>query len=153
MMRRNNSITARSQPRRLSSSTRSQKSERRTSFGSMDYRSTTLEPHHIIVEDQQMDDERWSRLAFALGMPYSDTRRSSPEATRFAQQVRSRRAISSKEMTSLLLPLLVAVAKDHKLMKCRTDALFHRDGIPDDVPDFEVEDGWKMLLTSFFASN
>jgi hypothetical protein len=145
-MRRSNTINGRSQPRKLSFSSKSEKSERRSSFGSIDYRSTTLEPHHIIVEDQQMDGERWSRLAFALGMPYADTRRPSPEASKFAQQVRNRRTISSKEITSLLLPLLIAVAKDHKTMKCRTNALFHRDGMPDDVPDYEIEGGWKMQL-------
>ncbi|KAJ9602799.1 hypothetical protein H2200_012579 [Cladophialophora chaetospira] len=145
-LKSNATVTVRIQSRRMSSSTKSQKSARRTSFGSVDYRSTTLEPNHIIVEDQQMDDERWCRLAFALGMPSGDTRRPSPEASKFAQQVRSRRSISSKEMTDLLLPLLVSVAKKHKMMKCRTNTLFHRDGVPDDVPDFEIDDGWKMQL-------
>lgn len=93
-----------------------------------------------------MDDERWSRLAFALGMPSGETRRPSPEASKFAQQVRSRRSISSKEMTDLLLSLIVSVAKSHNLMKGRTNTLFHRDGVPDDVPDFEIEDGWKSQL-------
>ena len=93
-----------------------------------------------------MDDERWSRLAFALGMPYGDSRKPSSEATKFAQQVRNRKSISSKEMTDLLLPLLISVAKPHKTMKCRTNTLFHRDGVPDDVPDFEVDGGWKMQL-------
>jgi hypothetical protein len=139
-------ISESSSSRRLSASTKSTRSERRASFGSVDYRATTLEPNHIIVEDQPMDDERWSRLAFALGMPYGEKRRPSSEASRFAQQVRSRRTISSKDMTDLLLPLLVSIAKDHSSMKCRTNTLFHRDGVPDDVPDFEVDEGWKMQL-------
>ncbi len=145
-LKRNTTISVRIHSRRSSFSTKSQKSARRTSFGSIDYRSTTLEPNHIIVEDQQMDDERWSRLAFALGMPYGDSRRPSSEASKFAQQVKSRKSISSKEMTDLLLPLLISVAKPHKTMKCRKDTLFHRDGVPDDVPDFEVDGGWKMQL-------
>ncbi|KAH0842821.1 hypothetical protein AYO21_10957 [Fonsecaea monophora] len=136
----------RSHIRKHSSSSQSSLSEKRTSFGSSDYRSTTLEPNHIVVEDRQMDDERWSRLAFALGMPYGETQRPSPEAARFAQQVRRRRSVSGVEMADLLLPLLVSVAKDHRIMKCRTNTLFHRDGVPDEVPDFEVQDGWKMQL-------
>ncbi|KIW34030.1 uncharacterized protein PV07_00832 [Cladophialophora immunda] len=136
----------RSHIRKPSSSSKSNVSERRASFGSSDYRSTTLEPNHIIVEDRQMDDERWSRLAFALGMPYGETQRPSSEATKFAQQVRSRKSVSAKEMTDLLLPLLVSVAKNHRIMKCRTNTLFHRDGVPDEVPDFEVEGGWKMQM-------
>ncbi|KIY01185.1 uncharacterized protein Z520_02737 [Fonsecaea multimorphosa CBS 102226] len=143
---RNTIISLRSHIRKPSSSTKSNVSEKRASFGSLDYRSTTLEPNHIIVEDKEMDDERWSRLAFALGMPYGETQRPSPEATKFAQQVRSRRTVSGKEMTDLLLPLLVSVAKNYRIMKCRTNTLFHRDGVPDEVPDFEVEDGWKMQL-------
>ncbi|KIW99947.1 uncharacterized protein Z518_10875 [Rhinocladiella mackenziei CBS 650.93] len=132
--------------RQVSSSTKSTVSGRRTSFGSSDYRSTTLEPNHIIVEDEQMDDERWSRLAFALGMPYGESSRSSTEARKLAQKVKSRRSVSSREMTELLVPLLVSIAKNHKMIKCRTNTLFHRDGVPDEVPDFEVEEGWKMQL-------
>jgi hypothetical protein len=49
-------------------------------------------------------------------------------------------------MTDLLLPLLVSVAKDNTTMKCRINTLFHRDAVPDEVPDFEIEDGWKMQL-------
>jgi hypothetical protein len=49
-------------------------------------------------------------------------------------------------MTSLLLSLLIAVAKAHKTMECRTNALFHRDGMPDDVLDYEIEGWWKMQL-------
>ncbi|KIW40290.1 uncharacterized protein PV06_07501 [Exophiala oligosperma] len=133
--------------RKNSSSTHSGSDlERRTSFGSSDYRSTTLEPNNIIVEDQQMDDERWSRLAFSLGIPFGVSYRRSAAASRFAQQVRNRSDVSGKDMKELLLPLLVSIAKDHKAMKCRTDTAFYRDGVPDEVPDFEVEDGWKMHL-------
>lgn len=93
-----------------------------------------------------MDDERWSRLAFALGMPYGETSRASFTARKFVEKIRSRRFVGSKEMTELLIPLLASIAKDHKTMKCQTQTLFHRDGVPDEIPDFEIEDGWKMQL-------
>ncbi|KIW60761.1 hypothetical protein PV05_00954 [Exophiala xenobiotica] len=129
-----------------SSTTTSTLSDRTASFGSCNYRSTILEPNHIIVEDHQMDDERWSRLAFALGIPSGDSCCPSPAATKFAQQINSRRTVSNKEMTELFIPLLVSIAKDHENMKCRTNTAFYRDGVPDEVPDFEIEDGWKMQL-------
>ncbi|EXJ84703.1 hypothetical protein A1O3_05373 [Capronia epimyces CBS 606.96] len=132
--------------RHASITIKSDESERPDSFGASDYRSTTLEPHNIIVEDQQMDDDRWCRLAFALGMPYGEVRRPSPDVTKFAQQVRARKSISSKEMTGLLAPLLLSLVKRHKLMSCRANTIFPRDGVPDEVPDFEIEEGWKMQL-------
>ncbi|KAK5242308.1 hypothetical protein LTR40_007014, partial [Exophiala xenobiotica] len=142
-----NSLSDKRHSRNASSSTTtSSLSERRTSFGSCNYRSIILEPNHIIVEDQQMDDERWSRLAFALGIPFGDSCRPSPAATKFAQQMNSRRTVSSKEATELLISLLVSIAKDHTNMKCRTNTTFYRDGVPDEVPDFEIDDGWKMQL-------
>ncbi len=49
-------------------------------------------------------------------------------------------------MTELLVPLLASIARDHEVMKCRTNTAFHHDGVPDDIPHFEVEDGWKMHL-------
>ena len=133
--------------RRTSSSTKSSiSSPIRTAFGCPTYRSTTLEPNHIFVEDQQMDEERWSRLAFALGIPSRDSHPPSPAASKFAQQVSSRRSVSSREMTELLVPLLASIAKDHETVKSRTNTAFHHDGVPDDIPDFEVERGWKMHL-------
>jgi hypothetical protein len=135
-----------SHSRKPSSSTKSENSTSRACLGSMDYRSTRLEPNQIIVEDQQMDDERWSRLAFALGMPHRDTRRPSPEVARFAQQVRGRRSISSQEMTALLLPLLASMGGYNTTTKCRMNTVFHRDAVPDEVPDFEIENGWIMHL-------
>ncbi|KIV86878.1 hypothetical protein PV11_02460 [Exophiala sideris] len=120
--------------------------ERKASFGCADYRSTTLEPNNIIVEDQQLDDERWSRLAFALGMPFGESLRASSATNKFAQQIRSQRSVTSREMTELLVPLLASIAKDHHTLKCRTDTAFYRDAVPDEVTASEIEDGWKMQL-------
>ncbi|KAI1614865.1 hypothetical protein EDD37DRAFT_609247 [Exophiala viscosa] len=121
-------------------------SERKASFGCADYRSATLEPNNIIVEDQQMDDDRWSRLAFALGMPFGESLRASSATTKFAQQIRSQRSVTSREMAEMLVPLLASIAIDHNALKCRTDAAFCRDAVPDEVHDAEIEDGWKMQL-------
>lgn len=93
-----------------------------------------------------MDDDRWCRLAFALGMPYGEVRRPSPEATKFAQQVRSRKAVSSEEMTDLLAPLLASLVKRHKSIRGRRNTVFHREGVPDQISDCEVEEGWRMQL-------
>ncbi|KAK4940837.1 hypothetical protein LTR10_019109 [Elasticomyces elasticus] len=144
---KSNSRSASRHRRQASASTKSSISdEKEALFGSADYRSTVLEPNHIIIEDHQMDDERWSRLAFALGMPFGEVHRPNATASKLAQQISSRRTITSGEMTELLIPLLVSIAKDHKLMKCRTNTPFYRDGVPDEIPDFDIEDGWKMQL-------
>ncbi|KAJ9633705.1 hypothetical protein H2204_006702 [Knufia peltigerae] len=136
--------------RRTSSSTKSSVSspglDLSTPFGSPTYRTTTLEPNHIIVEDEQMGDERWSRLAFSLGIPFRDSYCASPTSKKFAQQISSRRSVSSKEVTELFSPLLASIAREQDLMKFRTNHLFSRDGVPDEVPDVEEDEIWKMQL-------
>ncbi|KAL2416812.1 hypothetical protein ABEF95_005453 [Exophiala dermatitidis] len=136
--------------RKTSSTTSSNGSNESTShtnsFGSSTYRSTTLEPNNIIVEHEQMDDERWCRLAFALGMPYGEIRHRSPETVKFAQQLRTRKPLSGKAVAELLAPLLASLVKRHKLMRCRGNAVFHPDGVPDSVPDIHIDKEWKMHL-------
>lgn len=120
---------------------------REASLGSTEYRFATLEPNHIVVEDEPMGDERWSRLAFALSMPCREIRRSHPEARKFAIQMKKRGSdISSKQVTEMLHPLIRSIVKQHKQVKYKSMAQFHRESVPDEVPDFEVEPGWKMRL-------
>ncbi|EXJ94094.1 hypothetical protein A1O1_02487 [Capronia coronata CBS 617.96] len=132
--------------RQTSSTSKSDDVEGTNSFGASGYRSTTLEPNNIIVEDEQMDDDRWCRLAFALGMPFGDVRRPSPEATRFAHQVRVRESVSGREMKELLAPLIFSVVQRHKLVNCSANNAFHQDSVPDGVTDFTIEGGWKTQL-------
>ncbi|KIW11917.1 hypothetical protein PV08_09190 [Exophiala spinifera] len=144
------SLTLNLHGRRTSSSTKSSVSspglDFSTPFGSPTYRTTTLEPNHIIVEDEQMDDERWSRLAFSLGIPFRDSYCTSPVSQKFAQQVSSRPSVSSKEVIELFSPLLASIAKDHDLMKYRNHHQFNREGVPDEIPDVEEDVVWKMQL-------
>lgn len=94
-----------------------------------------------------MDDERWSRLAFALSMPSREIRRTNPEARKFATQMKKRKSnISSKQVTEMIHPLIRSIVKEHKKIKCKSMVAFHRESVPDEVPDFEVEPGWKMQL-------
>jgi hypothetical protein len=94
-----------------------------------------------------MDAERWSRLAFALSMPCRETRRTSPEARKFAIQMKKRNSnVSSKQVTEMIHPLLRSIVKQHKRIKCKRMVPFHRESVPDEVPDFEVEPVWKMQL-------
>ncbi|KAK5044441.1 hypothetical protein LTR84_011255 [Exophiala bonariae] len=117
------------------------------SLGSKEYRFTTLEPNHIVVEDEPMDDERWSRLAFALSMPCKDIRRTNPEARKFAFQMKRQKSnVSSKQVTEMLHPLIKSIVKQHKTINCKRTAQFHRESVPDEVPDFEIEPGWKTQL-------
>lgn len=93
-----------------------------------------------------MDEKRWSRLAFALGMLFGESLLPSSAASKFAQHIRSQRSVNSTEMTELLVPLLASIAKDHNTLKCRTHATFYREAVPDEVSDSEIEHGWEMQL-------
>ncbi|KEF53352.1 uncharacterized protein A1O9_10327, partial [Exophiala aquamarina CBS 119918] len=141
------SSTSSIRSRKMTASYIDEVASREASLGSTEYRFATLEPNHIVVEDEPMDDERWSRLAFALSMPCKEIRRAYPEARRFAIQMKKRSSgINSKQVSEMLHPLIRSIVKQHKQIKFRSMAQFHRESVPDEVPDFEVEPGWKMQL-------
>ena len=94
-----------------------------------------------------MDDERWSRLAFALSMPCQEIRRTNPDARRFALHMKRQKSnVGSKQVTEMLHPLIRSIVKRHKTITCKRMAQFHRESVPDEVPDFEIEPGWKTQL-------
>jgi len=142
---RSTSLSRRS--RRTTVSYTDEVARRKLSLGSTEYRFATLEPNHIVVEDEPMDEERWSRLAFALSMPCRDVRRAYPEARKFAIQMKKRSSnTTSKQVTELLHPLIRSIVKEHTQINVRSMAQFHRESVPDEVPNFEIEPGWKMQL-------
>ncbi|EHY54026.1 hypothetical protein HRR86_007600 [Exophiala dermatitidis] len=137
-----------SRHRRQTSSTISSNESRSptSSFGSSTYRSTTLETSNISVEHEQMDDERWCRLAFALGMPYGEVRHHSPESAKLVQRVRAQKHISSKGITRLIAPLLLQVSRKHGIINFGTNSAFHQDSVPHGLPGFEMEGSWRTKL-------
>lgn len=115
-------------------------------FASIYYREHTLRPNHIIVEEHQLDDERWSRQAFALGIPFADVHSPCPEARRFAQKLQKKQRISGKRLTELLLPLIQWASKSSKRLQVKTETAFHDEAVPDGSMDQADDCVWSMPL-------
>lgn len=105
-------------------------SDKSSPFASPYFRQHTLRPNNITVEDDQLDDERWARQAFALGMPFGDVHRPNSEARRFAQKVQRKSRMSEKQMTELLLPLIQSSTKSSQALQVKTNTTFHEDVVP-----------------------
>lgn len=119
-------------------------------YNSPFYRQHTLKPNNIIIEDAVLDDERWSRAAFALGMPYGDVFRGTYETRRFANKVSRKSKLTEKSMTDLVMSLVQAAAKAHKSLHTKTNATFHEDAVPNGAVTTDAllspPDTWSMPL-------
>ncbi|RVX71362.1 hypothetical protein B0A52_04936 [Exophiala mesophila] len=116
-----------------------------TVYSSPSYRAEILRRHNIYVESAILEDETWSRCAFAMGMPYADSYCASPETRRFANKVqravKSKGRLSEKQATEGLNTLLEATmakarsslpggrnGNDRKFV-VKTGATFHREAL------------------------
>ncbi|KIW92680.1 uncharacterized protein Z519_06527 [Cladophialophora bantiana CBS 173.52] len=116
-------------------------------FASSYYRQHTLVPNRINVEESQLSDERWSRHAFSMGMPFNDIHRSHPDARKFVQKMQKRSRISDKQFAESFLPLIQTALKSSKKLQVKTDATFHPDAMPKGSPVGRVSDSqWTMPL-------
>lgn len=115
-------------------------------FDKNDYRFTTLEPNQIFMEDGQMDEDEWSRLAFSLGLPTREDDTPAIEAKRFAQKIRQRKKDPNVAVNDLLSTLLISISKTHNKIDFTADTPFWREAVPQEVTDKDVELGWSMQL-------
>lgn len=119
-------------------------------YNSPFYRQHTLKPNNIIIEDAVLDEERWSRAAFAFGMPYGDVFRATNETRRFASKVSRKSNLSEKTMTELVMTLVQAATKAHKNLQTKASAAFHKDAVPSGAITTDAllspPDTWSMPL-------
>ncbi|OAG45346.1 hypothetical protein AYO21_00694 [Fonsecaea monophora] len=127
-----------------------QSSEHTHSFASLYYRQHTLVPNNINVEENQLSDERWSRHAFSMGVPFNDIHRPHPDARKFAQKMQRKPRISDRRLTELLLPLIQTAMKSSRGLHVETDATFHPDAMPKGSPAGSISPSqthhWSMPL-------
>ncbi|KEF63421.1 uncharacterized protein A1O9_01399, partial [Exophiala aquamarina CBS 119918] len=119
-------------------------------YNSPFYRQHTLKPNNIIIEDAVLDEERWSRAAFALGMPYGDVFRATNETRRFANKVSRKSNLSEKCMTDLVMTLVQAATKPHRNLHTKAGGTFHEDPVPNGAITTDAllspPDTWSMPL-------
>ena len=98
--------------------------------GTPDFKKQVLEPNHMLVQDEQMSHEDWSKIAFSLGIPAANSSKANASARRVAQKVRRRQHVSPKQLLEYLGPVILTARKDHFSICHKTFADFHHDAIP-----------------------
>lgn len=125
-------------------------SEGTAPFVSSYYRQHTLASNRIILDDNQLSEEEWSRHAFAMGMPSKDIHRSHPEARRFTQRLQKKPKMSDKHVTELLVPLIHCASQSSNKLQIKTEGTFHPDAVPNGSPVGRLSNSqnapWSMPL-------
>lgn len=144
------SLSSQTQYTPISHLTNTSQTSSSSPYNSPFYRQHTLKPNNVIIEDAVLDEERWSRAAFALGMPFGDVFRATNETRRFANKVSRKSNLSEKAMTDLVMTLVQAAAKAHKNLQAKTNAVFHKDAVPNSAIGTNAllspPDSWSMPL-------
>ena len=112
-----------------------------------DHEFTTLNPNNIFIGKEPMNFEKWSRLAFSLGIRAAEDTTLTSEAKRFARKARQRRKDTGVHLGDLLESLLVSIATTHAKLDHRVESTFFRDAIPQQIPEDKVARCGRQLPT------
>ena len=108
------------------------------------YQRDILNANHIIVDERRMASDDWTKIAFSLGIPAGDISKPNSAARRFAQRVKRRETISTKQTLDYLVPVFAALRKDHSSVCYKINAEFNQDAVPNTA---SVSDSGKHVST------
>ena len=98
--------------------------------GTPAFKKQVLEPNHLLIHEQRMSTEDWSKIAFSLGIPAADISKPNASAKKVAQKLHRRQQVNPKQLLDHIAPIILAARKDHYSICHRTYADFHVDAIP-----------------------
>ena len=105
-----------------------------------------LDTNVLGLEGEDMSKERWTSIAFALGIRAADDYRPSEAAARLARKVSKHKSIPDKQLTELFLTLVGSVAQEHDRLLVKTNAAFSREAVPPDVPRYGIDRRGRIRL-------
>lgn len=106
----------------------------------------TLDTNVLGLEGEDMSRERWTSIAFALGIRAADDNRPNEQASRLAHKMNKKRHLPDKQLSEMLLNLVSSIAQDHHRLTVRTHTPFNREAVPRDVPRFGVDSHGRVRL-------
>lgn len=121
----------------MSSTTRSRSSS--PSFASIkasasklanDFRFDILEPNNILLADGVMDEERWSDLAFSLGLPARVGQISNTVTHRLAQKMKKHEVQSAAQTYTFIKPLIESLVTACPNLSQQNKCVYHKDAAP-----------------------
>ena len=77
-----------------------------------------------------MSDERWSTIAFSLGIPTRPGKRSDHETNKLAQRMSKRKVVSSSQTFDLIASLIHKLASVHPQLSQENRCVYHNDAVP-----------------------
>lgn len=130
MSSRSSSLSSAQSKCSSTSSLSSYKTSNPCGIGSDDYRIDILEPNNILLEQVMMDEERWSSLAFSMGIPVHNGQRFNNDAQKLASRMSRRRNPSYSHTFGYLLPFLEAIVAECPGMSLLSRCAYHKDAVP-----------------------
>lgn len=95
-----------------------------------DFRYDILEPNNILIADGRMNEEKWSDLAFSLGLPARSGQRSTATTCKFAQKMSKRKTFTASQTYEYIKPLIESLVTDYPELSQRNNCIYHGDAVP-----------------------
>lgn len=105
------------------------KKEEAEMMGNKDFRYNVLEPNGIVIADNHMPEEDWSRIAFSLGIPMKQEIKTNADVARFSYRMRRRKNVTDVQVVEALSGLLHTLSSPLALSQEVTSE-FYMDAVP-----------------------
>lgn len=99
-------------------------------LGTANFQLEVLEANNILLEDTFMGEDRWSDIAFSIGMPAKAQGKSNNETGKVAQRMNKRKHVSYPQTFETIKPLLDSVVVKCPKISQQFKCIFHGDAVP-----------------------
>ena len=109
------------------------KASKKSSVGgdtSDDFRFDILEPNNIFLANGIMDGERWSDLAFSLGLPSREGQRFSTSTQKLVQRMKKRKVHSVQQTSDYIQPFIESLVAICPKLSQQNRCTYHHDAVP-----------------------
>lgn len=95
-----------------------------------DFRFDILEPNNIFLADGFLTPERWSDLAFSLGLPAREGQRSNTATQKLAQRIKKRKLHSAQQTCDYIQPFVASLVATCPKLSQKDRCAYHHDAVP-----------------------
>lgn len=94
------------------------------------FRYDILEPNNIFLADGIMERERWSDLAFSLGLPAREGQRSNAATQKLAQRMKKRKVYSANQTSDYIRPFIESLVATCPKLSQQDRCAYYHDAVP-----------------------
>jgi len=95
-----------------------------------DFRFDILEPNNIYLAEDILERERWSDLAFSLGLPAREGQRFNSATQKLAQRMKKRKMYSAQQTGDYIRPFIRSLVATCPKLSEQDRCTYHHDAVP-----------------------